>query len=146
MKPDDKNKPLFTASHFSSSLRCSECFTSLMHPRVVFIRHQTGRDYMDLSIAKHFAMVCCNEYDMLNRTRLSEFSYWPPVVCHQQVEWKMPPTLAPWPTRLLYSAMAFSVCRTISSTPLCLTKSTVEDGTCSASLMPRPMTRVATPF
>lgn len=47
----------------------------------------------------------------------------------QQVEWKTPPTLAPLPASLLYSATAFSVCRTLTSTPFCFTKSRVEEGT-----------------
>lgn len=45
------------------------------------------------------------------------------------MEWKSPPTLAPWTASLLYSATAFSVCRTLTSTPFCATKSTVEEGT-----------------
>lgn len=47
----------------------------------------------------------------------------------QQVEWKTPPTRAPCPTSLLYSATAFCVCCTMTSTPCCLTKSRVAEGT-----------------
>lgn len=47
----------------------------------------------------------------------------------QQVEWKTPPTLAPLPASLLYSATAFSVCSTVTSTPVCLTNSRVAEGT-----------------
>lgn len=47
----------------------------------------------------------------------------------QQVEWKTPPTRAPWPTSLLYSATAFCVCCTVTPTPCCLTKSRVVEGT-----------------
>lgn len=47
----------------------------------------------------------------------------------QQVEWKTPPTLAPLPASLLYSATAFSVCSTVTSTPVCFTNSSVAEGT-----------------
>lgn len=47
----------------------------------------------------------------------------------QQVEWKTPPTLAPLPASLLYSATAFSVCSTVTSTPVCFTNSSVVEGT-----------------
>lgn len=88
----------------------------------------------------------------------------------QQVEWKTPPTLAPCTAILLYSATAFSVWKTRTSTPFCFTKSSVEEGTweepkpwgwrrskvlrfitcsgltCRASLMPLPMISSSTPF
>lgn len=96
----------------------------------------------------------------------------PPPVEVQQVEWKTPPTLAPFPASWLYSATAFSVCSTVTSTPLCFTNSSVAAGTwwkqqelsvrpwtlkvnyasrrgrltCRASLMPLPMTSVSIPF
>lgn len=45
------------------------------------------------------------------------------------MEWKTPPTRAPCPTSLLYSATARCVCCTVTWTPRCLTKSRVAEGT-----------------